>query len=222
MKSSMVFILLVSIGSLVFCNACSSNRVIREQVESAEVLYHAQKPIEVRTSKNDDRPMWTKRSMVQDDECGGIISFSGAFLGGSDYPTSIRCANAEALKVVVQSVSQFVRAEFSGFVEGPNSGISGVNRYVEDGIASFVDCLHLQGARQAEIYYEELFSPIYIVPSYNVWVRVEMDKLDYLRVKAEALRRLKSRFKDKGQEQVKQKAEDLLRKLEAEVKRYGT
>lgn len=103
---------------------------------------------------------------------------------------TIRCANAEALKAAVQSISQFIRGEFTEYVQGPNTGADGVERYVEDGIATLVDNLHIQGARQKEIYFEKMFSAQIMRPTFNVWVKLEMSKADYLKAKADALKRL--------------------------------
>ena len=131
---------------------------------------------------------------------------------------SVRCANAEALKVAVQSISQFIRAEFTEYVQGANTGASGVERYVEDGIATFVDNLHIQGIRQKTVYYEKMFSAYVMQPTFNTWVKLEMSKADYLKAKADALRKLRDKFSRAGEVEAKEKPERLLEELKREVK----
>ena len=98
------------------------------------------------------------------------------------------------VKVAVHAVGQFVRAEFSEYIQGSNTGDTGVERYVSDGIATFADCLRVQGVRQAEVYYEETFSSAIMQPTYNVFVRLEMSKVDYLKAKADVLKKLPREF----------------------------
>ena len=54
------------------------------------------------------------------------------------------------------------------FVDAPGEA---VERYVEDGIATFTECLHVQGAKQAELYYEEVLAPQIMKPAYNILVK---------------------------------------------------
>lgn len=165
-------------------------------------------PKVIETSKQSKAPEWTQKSFHEED---GRVCFSGAYFSGRDYPLAVRCANAEALKVAVQSLSQFIRAEFTEYVHGSDS----VDRYVEDGIATFSRGVHIQGLQQAEVYHEKTLE--YSEPRYDVWVRLEMDKQDYQRCKAEALRELRDRFRSAGEEEAKDKAEQLLRELKDEA-----
>ena len=143
-------------------------------------------------------------------------------MDGVDYAVTIRCANAEALKSAIQAVSQFIRAEFSSYVQGSNTFYGeGIERYVSDGIATFAENVHVQGIRQSEVYYEEMFSPAVMQPSYNVFVKLEMSKADYLHAKADVLRKLRDRFKNEGRIEAKEKAEKLLENLKSEARRYG-
>ena len=161
-----------------------------------------------------DRPDWTTKTVFQKD---GSIYFTGGFLNGSDYSLSIRCANAEALKVAAQSISQYIRATFSTYTLGVNNGSGGIERYVEDGIATFVNNLHVQGIRQKKIFYEE-------VPyrgngtAYNVFVVLEMSKADYTKAKAGVLKRMREQFKRAGAIEAKKKAEKLLDDLKKELR----
>jgi hypothetical protein len=190
---------------------CSTSKNVRE----AREVYELQKPIVVQTSKDDDRPGWTKKTVFEED---GRIYFSGGFLNGSDYAVTVRCANAEAVKAVVQSISQYVRAEFSEYAHGSNSPGSGIDRYVEDGIAIFAQNVHLQGVRQREIYYEEVFPPSVMRPAYNIFVMIEMSRADYLKAKADVLQRLRDRLSGAGELEAKRKAERLLEDLKQELR----
>jgi len=151
----------------------------------------------------------------------GNVYFSGGFINGSDYSVTVRCANAEALKSAVQAISQFIRAEFSMYVHGSNTGAGGVDRYVEDGIAAFSRCLHVQGLHQNEVYYEEVFSPSVMQPTFNAWVKIQMSKADYLHAKADVVQRLRDGFSRAGEKEAKEKAEELLKELKREAKSYG-
>lgn len=144
---------------------------------------------------------------------------SNGFLNGSDYSVTVRCANAEALRTAIQSISQFIRAEFCEYVQGSNAAGQVVERYVEDGIATFSKCLHLQSIKQTQLYYEEVFAPQVMQPAYNIWVKLELSKPDYLHAKAEALRKLRDEFAEAGETEAKEKAERLLEELKGEVDR---
>ena len=168
----------------------------------------------MRTSEEDLRPTWTKKTVS---EKQGKLYFTGGFMNGSDYSVTIRCANAEALKVAIQGISQFIRAEFSSYAQGSNTDTGSIERYIEDGIATFADNLHVQGIRQSELYWEEMLSPGAIQSSYNVWVMLEMDKADYLKAKADVLQNLRDKLAEAGQTAAKEKAEKLLEDLKEEV-----
>jgi hypothetical protein len=74
-----------------------------------------------------DRPHWTHKTTFEKD---GHIYFTGGFLNGADYPLSIRCANAEALKIATQSISQYIRSVFSMYSQGINTGSVGIELFV--------------------------------------------------------------------------------------------
>jgi len=210
-----VFVSLCALWLVFFTGCSASAKRVKVAQDQALEAYELQKPIFVQTSENDKRPKWTHETAYESE---GKVCFTGAFLNGSDYPLSIRCANAEALKVAVQAISQFIRAEFTSHVQGSNTGASGVDRYVSDGIATFADCLHVQGVNQSEVYYEETFSPAVMQPTYNVFVRLEMSKVDYLRAKAEVVRKLRDKFAKAGELEAKEKAEEILEKLKEQVR----
>jgi hypothetical protein len=208
---------IILICAILGTTGCSSTpkQNIPDLPESLEA-YEISKPVIVRTSDEDSRPDWTKRSVS---EAQGRLYFTGGFLNGADYSVSIRCANAEALKVTIQGISQYIRAEFSSYAQGSNTDNEGIERYVEDGIATFSKNLHIQGIKQKESYWEQLLYPGMVQPTYNVWVMLEMNKADYLKAKADVLRNLRDKFAEAGQTEAKEKAEKLLEELKEEVRR---
>lgn len=211
------FLAVILFGLVVFWLAgCSASSEIRAARQSAELAYEVQKPIVIRTSEDDNRPDWVKKSSYIDE---GKMYFSGGFTDGADYSVSVRCANAEALKVAVQGIGQFIRAEFSGFVQGSNVGSEGggLERYVSDGIATFADAMYIQGVKQSDIYYEELFSPTVMKPTFNIWVRLEMSRAEYMKAKADVVRQLRDKFGKDNHSQAKVKAERLLDELKGEI-----
>ena len=211
----MVTIILLIIISLAF-SGCGSTKAVKMNQADMKEAYQIQKPIVVQTSEDDDRPEWTRKSVF---EKKGKIYFSGGFTDGADYAATIRCANAEALKSAVQALTQYIRAEFSEYVHGSNSATGdGIGRYFSDGIATFSENVHVQGIRQAAVYYEEMFSPAVMQSTYNVFVKLEMSKADYLHAKASVLKKLRDRFKDEGEIEAKEKAEKLLQDLKNEIK----
>lgn len=209
-------IFVLGLALLGLLGGCSSTPNVKQAQESVLEAYEPQKPLVVQTSKTDDRPDWTKNSASESDS---KMYFSGGFLNGSDYSLTIRCANAEAIKVAVQGIGQYIRTEFTGYVQGANTGYGDVDRYVEDGIAVFANNFHVQGIKQKEVYYEEQFMPRHMRPTYNVWVLLEMSKSDYLKAKADVLRKLRDRFSGVGETEAKKKAEKLLEELKHETRR---
>ena len=207
----------VSLGIVIIISLAFSGCGAAKALNLKEA-YQIQKPIVVRTSLDDDRPQWTQNTVF---EKSGKIYFTGGFTDGADYAVSIRCANAEALKSAVQSISQYIRTEFSEYVHGSNSAADeGIDRYFSDGIATFSENIHVQGIRQVALYYEEMFSPTLMQPTYNVFVKLEMSKADYLHAKASVLKKLRDRFKDEGEIEARKKAEKLLDELKNEIRTH--
>jgi len=207
-------ILMCTVLGISGCSSASKNQLAA--LSDIQQIDEIQKPILLRTSEEDSRPAWTKKTVS---EAQGKVYFAGGFMNGSDYSVTIRCANAEALKASIQGISQYIRAEFSSYAQGSNTDTGGIERYVEDGIATFTKNLHVQGIRQRELYWEEMLSPGAIQSTYNVWVKLEMNKSDYLRAKADVLRNLRDKFAEAGQTEAKEKAEKLLEELKEEVRR---
>lgn len=208
-----VFILLV----ITLSSGCSSKLASKGVAKkSGSLSLEILQPVQIKTSDSNQRPVWTKQSSYKKD---GNIYFTGGFLNGTDYSLTIRCANAEAMKVAIQSISQFIRAEFSEYVQGNNNDSEGVNRYVADGIATLTNSIHIQGVRQKNIYYEELFFPATNQIAYNAFVVLEMSESDHLKAKIDAIRGFRDKMEEAGELEAKHKAEDLLNKLKKEAGR---
>ena len=200
-------ILCVLLAIFVLWSCTGTSREVKVAQKQARVAYEMQKPVVVRTSEDDNRPSWTKQSSYSDD---ANVYFTGGFLNGADYPLTVRSANAEAIKVACQGISQFIQTEFSGYIHGTNQASDRLDRYVSDGIATFTKALHVRGMRQTDIYYEEGFSPTVARPAYNVWVKLVVSKVDYMHAKAEALKTLQRKFMQDGNVEAKEKAQELL------------
>ena len=171
-------------------------------------------PTVLKSSLNDNRPDWVHKTSFEKDNS---IFFTGAYLGGADFSITQRAANAEALKQVAQAIGHTIRTEFSMYAKGSNQAGEGVDRYIEDGIATFSKNLHIQGIRQQETYYEEVWDPSLMQSFYNVWVKFELSKRDYLKAQARAIDELKGSFQSSGNIQAKEKAEQLLQDLKGEI-----
>ena len=208
-----IIALLISV-ILVLWGCAGTSKEVKIAQKQAKVAYEMQKPVVVKTSEDDKRPAWTKQSSYSDDVS---VYFTGGFLNGADYPLTVRSANAEAIKVACQRISQFIRAEFSGYIQGTNQAGDRLDRYVSDGIATFTKSLHIQGLRQSDIYYEEVFVPAVMSPGYNVWVKIEMPKVDYMRANTEALKALRDGFKKEGDLEARKRAEKLPNELKKEA-----
>ena len=158
--------------------------------------------------KKSARPDWTYQTTFQEN---GNIYFTGGFMNGADYSLSIRCANAEAVKIAAKSISTYIRSVFSIYTHGTNSNDDGIERYVEDGIATLTNNLHVQGLRQKQVYHEAVTSGGR--PSYNVFVLMEITDEDYKNAKISVVRSLKDDFEEVQHTEAKQKAEQLLEEL---------
>jgi hypothetical protein len=173
-----------------------------------------QKPMQIRNSLDDRRPGWTHRSSFEEK---GSIFFTGGFLKGDDYSVTVRCAQAEATKIAVGSISQYIRAEFSMFTQGANNIESGTDRYIEDGIATFTRNLHIQGIQQVESYYEEMSDPVSMDTYYNAWVKLKISSADYNMARAGILKQLRDDFDRAGEIEAKEKAQRLLTELKEQI-----
>ena len=211
------FVIIISL--VTGCSTSKKAQVPMLPIESQDFIssqetYNGKRPVEIKNSLNDTRPDWTHNASF---EKGNTIYFTGGFLKGADYSVSLRCANAEAIKSMVQAVSQYIRAEFSMFTQGSNNIDSGIDRYIQDGIATFTRDLHIQGTRQTESYYEEMYDPVSQNTFYNAWVKLKITKADYLRAKANVVKKLRDDFHTVGEIEAKEKAQELLKDLKGQV-----
>ena len=102
------------------------------------------------------------------------------------------------------------------YSQGINTGSAGIERFVEDGIATLVNNLHLQGIRQKEVYFEKAQAN-QGRPTYDVFVMLEMSQQDYLKAKTAVLEQLKDQLETVGETEAKEKAEKLLEELKTGV-----
>ena len=212
-----IYKILVLMSVMIFIGVgCSTTQKnVSEAPPELKEAYEAQRSYVISSSVNNGRPDWVHKTSFEKD---GKMCFAGGFLNGTDYAVTIRCANAEALKVAIQGISQYIRSEFTQHVQGSNTNGDSVDRYVEDGLATFTKNIHTQGINQAELYYEEVISGSVMRPTYNVFIRLEMSKADYLKAKADVLNRLRKDFDKNRQIAAKKKAEKLLDELKQEIR----
>jgi len=176
---------LVAVSVLVGWGCSSTGRNVR----AAREAYDIQELELVRTAESDRRPEWTKKTVIED---GKWLYFSGAHLGGPDYPHAIRRAHVEALKHLVQSISQLVTSEFSANIEESHRmGMSMIEQLVTDSLHTISEDIHVQGVRQWQVHYEEVFDPNRYDTEYNVWVQLQILKSDYYGAKDAVLWKLR-------------------------------
>jgi len=206
------------------CSSAPKNVEVPMMQLEPEDLIISQKPLatkrpaEIRTSLNDNRPAWIHKPAF---EQGDSIYFSGGFQNGGDYSMTLKIANSEALKSLLQTVGISIQAEYTAVSKGSNSIDSSIERYIEDGIATFTRNIHIQGIRQVESYYEEMHDPTNpMKPFYNAWVQLEISKADYLKAKVDILRQLRKDFHSAGEIEAKEKAQELLNDLKGQVSEF--
>ncbi len=62
-----------------------------------------------------------------------------------------------------------------------------------------------------------MFSPSVLQSTYKIWVRLEIPKNDYLKLKADAVQKLRDRFNQEGRENAKLRAERILEDLKKDI-----
>jgi len=201
----------ITLISLVTICGCGGNRALKETRELAQ-SYEA---YVIRRTGDDKRPDWTSEKAFIENDKG--LHFTGAHVGGADYAVTVRLAKSEATKNLLESVEIKTRGEFGTAMHGENRHAEDIGRYVTDAIAWMVDSLRVRGIRQKEIYYEEVLDPMSQEIRYNAWVQVQIPKQDYLKAKIDAARRLVNKTIDERDEEARDKALELLEKLEEEA-----
>jgi hypothetical protein len=83
-------------------------------------------------------------------------------------------------KNLLESVEIKARSEFSSAFHGANRKGADTGRYVTDAVAWTVENLRVQGIREREIYFEQVFDPMRQAFLYNAWVKLEIPRGDYL------------------------------------------
>lgn len=197
-----------------FITGCGTSKAVKQAQQSVRQAYEMQKPLTVKTSLNDGRPKWIHNAYFEDDQ---NIYFTGGYMNGADYSLTIRLATTDAVEYAMNSIGQFIRTEFSSYVQGSNVSGDPLSRYVVDGLAGFTRGLHVSGFKRNAVYYEENFNPNVMKPSYNAWVQLQISRPEYLKAKSDALRQVRDRFKKDGEVEAKKKAEQLLEDLKLEA-----
>jgi len=201
---------------LVLCMAfspfgCAASKVAKEKANLIEVY----KPVVVEKTGQDNRPQWTTRETFIEQE--GKLVYTGGVMGGADYSLTLRLARGEATKNLLESIQIKARGEFSSAIHGQNRTENDLGRYVTDAVAWTVDNIKITGIRQNEVYYEKILDLISQSFKYNAWVQVQISQSDYLKAKLDAAEKLLDKAIREKDEEAKQKAMELLRKLQEEA-----
>ncbi|MDY6989617.1 MAG: hypothetical protein SWQ30_16340 [Thermodesulfobacteriota bacterium] len=190
---------------------CGGNRALKETRKLAQSY---ETYVMTRTGE-DKRPDWTSKKAFIEDDKG--LHFTGGHVGGADYAVTVRLAKSEATKNLLESIEIKTRGEFSTAMHGENRNPEDLGRYVTDAVAWVVENLRIRGIHQKEIYYEQVLDPMSQEIKYNAWVQVQISKPDYVKAKVDAARRLLNKTIQEKDEDAKEKALELLKKLEEEA-----
>ena len=211
MKATMSVFLAVFIAMPFLGIGCSGGKAVKEK----ETMARFQMPLVVEKSGKDKRPEWTSQKPFSEDD--GSLYFTGGYMGGADYALTLRLAKAEATKNLLESVEIKARAEFSSAMHGQNRTEQDIGRYVTDAVAWMVENLRVRGIKQNQIYYEQVFDPMSYGLRYNFWVQVGISKADYAKAKVDAAQRLLDKAMRDNDVEAKEKAMELLDKLQEEA-----
>jgi hypothetical protein len=195
------------------CSSASKN--VKAARAAAREAYELQKPVVMQTSEEDERPEWTTKETFKEEN--GKLTYSGGVIGGADYVVTLRLAKAEATKNLLESIQIKVLSEFSTAIHGNNRNQNDVGQYVTDAVAWMVENLRLGGIKQREIYYEEAFNRMSQMVEYNVWVRLEISRADYVKAKTDAAQKLLDKAIREKDQEAKEKALELLERLRQEA-----
>jgi hypothetical protein len=197
--------------SLLLVCGCGGNKALKETRKLAQ---NYESYVMTRTGE-DNRPDWTSEKVFIEDDDG--LRFTGGYIGGADYTATLRLAKSEATKNLLESVEIKTRAEFGTAMHGENRNSEDLGRYVTDAVAWVVENLRIRGIRQKEIYYEQVLDPMSQEVRFNAWVQIQIAKQDYVKAKVDAARRLVNRTMQENDDEAKEKALELLEKLEEET-----
>ena len=190
---------------------CGGSKALKETRNLAQ-NYEAY--VMTRTGEN-NRPDWTSEKVFIEDDAG--LRFTGGYIGGADYTVTLRLAKSEATKNLLESIEIKTRGEFGSAMHGENRNEEDIGRYVTDAVAWMVENLRIRGIRQKEIYYEQVLDPLSQEVRFNAWVQVQIQKQDYMKAKVDAARRLVKRTIQENDDEAREKALELLEKLEEEA-----
>ena len=196
------------IGFFLIASGCGGSKIKKQTWKLAEL----QKPVILEKTGSAKRSKWTNNPAFFEDDNG--FHFIGGIMGGADYSLTIRMAKAEAIKNMLESVEIKARSEFGSVMHGSNRNDSDIGRYVTDAVAWTIDNIKIGGIRQREVYYEQIFDPANQSFKYNAWVQLQILQSDYLKAKLDAAEKLLDKAIREKDDEAKQKAMELLRKLQ--------
>ncbi len=208
-----VLVMILAVVMLTILSACGGSVQKKAMKENRAVIESA-KPVMVTKTGSDNRPSWCNESRFQETDTGFL--FSGGFMGGADYALTLRLAKGEATKNLLESVEIKARSEFSSAFHGANRKSADTGRYVTDAVAWTVENLRVQGIREREIYFEQVFDPMRQAFLYNAWVKLEIPRGDYLRAKVAASERLVEKTTQEKDHEAREKALEMLNTLRGE------
>lgn len=202
---------IVSVCTILLASGCGSRKALKQK----QLLADNFKPVIMTKTGKDNRPEWTSEKPFVEDTKG--LRFTGGHIGGADYALTLRLAKSEATKNLLESIQIKARGEFSSAMQGENRTDADIGRHVTDAVAWVVHNLQIEGIKQCEIYYEQILDPVSQQPKFNAWVQLQISKQDYVKAKIDAVQRLLERAVGENDTEAKEKALELLEKLQHEA-----
>lgn len=181
-------------------------------IETKNALYvETSHSVHGQNTSQGQRPAWTLERPFFEDKNG--LHFIGSYMGGAHYRLTLRLAKSEAIKEVLESVQIKARSEFSSAIHGQNINIDDLGQYVTDAVAWVIDNINVRGIRQSKTYHEQIFDPVSRLYKHNAWVQLEIPRADYVKAKIEAGQKILDKAVREEDEEAKEKAHELLKKL---------
>lgn len=190
---------------------CGAGQVVRRN----PVVLEIQKPVIIKKTGHDNRPVWTSERPYFEDNAA--YYFTGGCMGGADYTLTLRLAKSEAIKNLLESIEIRAQAEFGSAIQGQNRDPDDLGRYVTDAVAWTIDSLRIKGIRHRKNYYEQVFDPMNRRLRYNAWVQIGISKQDYLKAKSDSAKRLLDEVIRDQDKQAEQRVRELLEKIRHET-----
>lgn len=132
-----------------------------------------------------------------------------------DLAYAKREAKGEAVKNITEKISIKVRTEFESAVRGTNVDPEGLSRFTADAVAWVSENLYIQGISPTKSYWQrvEKRTPEGYKYFYNVYVLCEIPIVDYEKARNMAIRKLLQKYRDEGNKQAEEAAEEVKQRL---------